>query len=436
MRFFLAWVSMGATAVLLNGCFQVGDDDASGGEGGQSGDDGKTGGTTSMGGASGSGVAATGGSAAGSSSGGMGGNVARAGRDTGSFIGSGGSKGGKGGGGSGGTGMGGSDASGGTGARGGSDGGGTGGGGSGGTGGTSGGPPTPEGTCDGWAEKLESCELVSGTLDCTVPTSGSYLPCLYGCFEEATCDQIVGGLCTADAKNQLVDCVANCSALTFSCTASETVQASWECDGVEDCTNGSDEADCPANAGTYGCKNGTKIPASYRCDSTEDCTDGSDEVDCPTLTCPLPSLPTAGEACGKAATQIKACGLLPGGEMTSCMDRTEYQACQKTCFATSNCDNLLSFFCTDSSSTTVDSCIDECNALPDEFPCVSDGFSIPSSWVCDDYPDCTDGSDEAGCTFECGDGTTIPYASTCDGSDDCTDGSDEDGCTATCPAAG
>lgn len=440
MRFFLGWASLGVAAVILNGCFQVGDDDASGGEGGQSGDDGKTGGT-SMGGAAGS-VAGTGAGRGGSSSAGTAGKP-QAGRDSGSFIGRGGTA-GKGGS----SGTGGSNATGGTDLQAGSDGsggssggtkgggGGTGGSATGGSGGTSGGPPLPEGTCDDWAKKLKTCGVASGTLDCASPTGGDYYPCWYGCFAEASCDQVVDGLCTSDASNALVDCVNACSDLTFECGPGDTVPASYECDGYEDCSNGKDEANCPAHVGNFACGDGTYVSSSSYCDDFDDCSNGHDELDCPMLTCPLPPAQTPGAVCSKAAAQLKSCGLLPGGVMTSCTDFTEQQACKKNCFVNASCSALENYFCSDSTAgDPIVQCADDCASASDEFPCKADGYAISSSWVCDDAPDCSDGSDEVGCSLTCGDGTIVTWLHMCDGYNDCSDGKDEAGCMATCPAA-
>jgi hypothetical protein len=433
MRFYLAWVSMGVTSVALNGCFQVGDDDAAAGQAGQAGDDGKTGGSSMGGSATGG---AGGSNSAGSS---MGGDTSKGGRDTSSFIGRGGTKSSGGAGAkpsSGGTGGdAGAGADGGTGGTGKGGSGGTGGsskGGSGGTGGTGGTGATGPGSCNDYSAKLNSCGLISTSIECSLLPTGIYADCYLGCVSDAPCDEVIDGMCSAEASNDLVDCVTACGELTFDCGSPGTILAQYVCDGSDDCGNGNDEASCPTT--TFACGDGTTIQASYRCDSYADCENGADEANCPTLTCPLPPAPKPGEACGHAGAALKSCNLLPGGIIQACMDRTEARACRAECFATPSCADLTAFFCS-TEGAKVQKCLDDCDALSDEFPCKADNVAIPASWLCDETSDCSDGADEVGCLFTCGNGTQYPMSYLCDGIADCTDSSDEAGCSAMCPAA-
>eukprot|EP00729_Bicosta_minor_P014518 gene14518-33975_t len=86
------------------------------------------------------------------------------------------------------------------------------------------------------------------------------------------------------------------------------------------------------------------------------------------------------------------------------------------------------------------------------FKCTDSGTCVNKNYVCNGLPDCDDGSDEtsaAGCItttpaptldpscaaggelFVCGDGKCKPIVYQCNSIRDCSDGSDEDGCTTT-----
>lgn len=68
-------------------------------------------------------------------------------------------------------------------------------------------------------------------------------------------------------------------------------------------------------------------------------------------------------------------------------------------------------------------------------PMCDDGMALEPYSVCDGYEDCADGSDEVGCPppFTCDDGTEIPAEWVCDAAPDCDDGSDEQQqCPVTC----
>ena len=60
------------------------------------------------------------------------------------------------------------------------------------------------------------------------------------------------------------------------------VPVSRRCDGVNDCTDKSDEANCTNSCGSnmFTCNNGQCIYNTWKCDGANDCHDGSDENNC------------------------------------------------------------------------------------------------------------------------------------------------------------
>lgn len=66
----------------------------------------------------------------------------------------------------------------------------------------------------------------------------------------------------------------------FRCTSGECVSKVAQCDGMSDCSDGSDESSCNAftcKTNEFRCNTGNCIPSSWECDSQIDCSDGSDE---------------------------------------------------------------------------------------------------------------------------------------------------------------
>ncbi|XP_017274656.1 basement membrane-specific heparan sulfate proteoglycan core protein isoform X4 [Kryptolebias marmoratus] len=77
-----------------------------------------------------------------------------------------------------------------------------------------------------------------------------------------------------------------CRADQAKCRSGECVNRNFVCDGVKDCSDGSDEFGCgtpsPCEPNEFRCKNGRCALKLWRCDGDNDCEDNSDESDCPT----------------------------------------------------------------------------------------------------------------------------------------------------------
>ena len=101
------------------------------------------------------------------------------------------------------------------------------------------------------------------------------------------------GLCTWEDSRIFLSIILN---LDDCSPTSPCIPLSWKCDGEQDCTDGSDELGCEpeCTASQIECTNGrcgysddplcnygsSCIPLTWKCDGQNDCTDGSDEADC------------------------------------------------------------------------------------------------------------------------------------------------------------
>ncbi|NWR24900.1 SORL protein, partial [Emberiza fucata] len=163
-------------------------------------------------------------------------------------------------------------------------------------------------------------------------------------FHSMVCDGVVQCRDGSDEDAAYAGCSQDpefhrtCDQFSFQCQNGVCISLVWKCDGMDDCGDYSDEANCenPTEAPNcsryyqFQCGNGHCIPNRWKCDQENDCGDWSDERDCE----------------GSPVHPITT--LIP-----------------PTC-------------------------------LPNHFRCNS-GACIINSWVCDGYKDCSDGSDEEAC---------------------------------------
>jgi hypothetical protein len=103
---------------------------------------------------------------------------------------------------------------------------------------------------------------------------------------------------------------------------------------------------------------------------------------------------TEGEkACKRLNAKLKKCKLeYVAGE--KCGAKTDVRICVVNCMIKAPCDELEN----ENTDSDLIRCEAECSgAGPDDFICADGMEFLSPEFVCDEEPDCTDGSDEANC---------------------------------------
>ncbi|XP_053549423.1 low-density lipoprotein receptor-related protein 8 isoform X2 [Bombina bombina] len=244
-----------------------------------------------------------------------------------------------------------------------------------------------------------------------------------------------------------------CAETDFTCNNGHCISARWKCDGEEECPDGSDESEATCSdpkhvcaEGKFSCGASTSkcIPASWRCDGERDCENGMDELDCPNV-CSRAQFQCDDKSCISATMAcdgVKNC--LDGSDEVDCLPVTckprEFRCGMGICISEKwVCDGQAD--CADESDEAENHCglksqpqaVTHCEA--NEFQC-GNGKCIHVHWRCDGDEDCKDKSDELGCPlvtcqpdeFQCGDGSCVHGMKQCNGVRDCPDSSDEAGC--------
>lgn len=138
-------------------------------------------------------------------------------------------------------------------------------------------------------------------------------------------------------------------------------------------------------------------------------------------------------SCDAEMAKLRSCGLIAADANVACAEPTGYFRCISDCRTNASCSELKLLMCQENKTGALDVCETRCEDAAPNFACAN-GDTIKAYSVCDDWNDCSDGSDEAGCpTFACADGEVIHATLQCDGRPDCKDESDEANCpTFTC----
>ncbi|XP_051044351.1 low-density lipoprotein receptor-related protein 8 isoform X10 [Phodopus roborovskii] len=247
-----------------------------------------------------------------------------------------------------------------------------------------------------------------------------------------------------------------CEEDQFRCRNERCIPSVWRCDEDNDCSDNSDEDDCPKRTcadSDFTCDNGHCIPERWKCDGEEECPDGSDESK---ATCYREECPAEKLSCGPTSQKCVPASWRCDGEK-DCEGGADEAGCPTLCapheFQCSNRSCLASVFVCDGDDDCGDGsdergCSDPA-CPPREFRCGGGGTCIPERWVCDGQFDCDDRSDEAAelcgrggqepmatpaaCVpttqFTCRSGECIHLGWRCDGDRDCKDKSDEADCS-------
>ncbi|KAI0221621.1 Transmembrane protease serine 13 [Lamellibrachia satsuma] len=96
-------------------------------------------------------------------------------------------------------------------------------------------------------------------------------------------DSTDGNVCVGGREVQALAETTGCKRDQFACDSDECIPHAWVCDGVADCADHADEANCAACGGGFQCDDHKCLNKTRVCNGVRDCSRGEDEQNCGTL---------------------------------------------------------------------------------------------------------------------------------------------------------